>query len=72
MHDMRGRCFSCKRKRFKISLEVVTLDVVAPFMVALDGDATILPHETVDELIAEVDRCDARWHVQQMRHVNRW
>jgi hypothetical protein len=34
---------SDKRKRFKISLEVATLDVATPFTVVLDGDATILP-----------------------------
>jgi hypothetical protein len=28
-------------------------------MVAFDGDATILSHAMADELITEVDRCDA-------------
>jgi hypothetical protein len=32
---------------------------MAPFMVALDGDATVLPPAMKDELIAEVDRRDA-------------
>jgi hypothetical protein len=54
---MRHRRLSCWRTRFKISLEVVDLDVAAPFMVVLDGDATILPPTTVDELI---------------RHARRW
>jgi hypothetical protein len=40
---MHRKNFSCRRKRFKISLEVAALDVAAPFTVALDGDVTILP-----------------------------
>jgi hypothetical protein len=46
---MRHRHFLCRRKRFKISLEVAV-----PFTVALNSDATILPHATADELIVEV------------------
>jgi hypothetical protein len=51
MHNTRCRRLSCRRKRFKISLVVAAVDVVAPFTVALDGDATILSHAMVDELI---------------------
>jgi hypothetical protein len=51
---MRRGCLSCRRKRFKISLEVAALDVAAPFTVALNGDATILTSVVVDELIVEV------------------
>jgi hypothetical protein len=43
MHSTRHRHLSCRRKRFKILLEVAALDVAMPFTVALDGDATILP-----------------------------
>jgi hypothetical protein len=56
-------------KRFKISLEVATLDVAAPFTMALDGDATILPSATTDELITEVGHCDARWYARLGRHA---
>jgi hypothetical protein len=58
-HNKRRRHLSCWRKRFKISLEVTALAVVALLMVAFDGDATILSHAMADELITEVDRCDA-------------
>jgi hypothetical protein len=40
-------------------------------MVVLDGDATILPPATADELVTEVGRCDARRYVWLMRHVRR-
>jgi hypothetical protein len=62
MHETHHRRFSCRRKRFKISLEVVALDVVAPFRVTLNGNATMLPLTTADELVVEVGRCDARQH----------
>jgi hypothetical protein len=51
--------FSCRRKIFKISLEVTALNVAAPFTVALNGNATILPSVTVDELVIEVGCYDA-------------
>jgi hypothetical protein len=70
MHDTCHRCFSCRRKIFKISLEVAALGVVAPFMVALDGDVTILPSTMADELITEVNRCDAQWHARLRVSVN--
>jgi hypothetical protein len=43
------RCLSCRCKRFKISLEVAALDVVAPFMVALNGDAIVAAPMMADE-----------------------
>jgi hypothetical protein len=46
-------------KRFKISLEVVALDDLAPLTVALDGDATILSPATADELVVDVGHHDA-------------
>jgi hypothetical protein len=55
--------------RFKISLEVAALDFVAPFTVALDGDATVLSPAMVDVLITEVDRRDAWQHARLMRHA---
>jgi hypothetical protein len=58
--------------RFKISLEVAALDVVAPFMVALNGDATILTPTATDELIAEVGHRNARQYARLMRHTSRW
>jgi hypothetical protein len=64
MHRM---CFSCRRERFKISLEVAALDVVASFTVALDDDATILPRVMTNELVVEVGHCDAQWHAWLMR-----
>jgi hypothetical protein len=63
---MRHRHFSCRHKRFKISLEVAV-----PFTVAINSDATILPHATADELIVEVGHCDAQWHAWLMRHTRR-
>jgi hypothetical protein len=59
MHSTRRGCLSCRRKRFKISLEVAAFDVATPFTVALNGDATILALVTADELILEVGRCNA-------------
>jgi hypothetical protein len=56
---MRRMRHSCWRKRFKMSLEVAALDVATPLTVALDGDVTILPPMTVNELITEVDCRDA-------------
>jgi hypothetical protein len=50
----------CRRKRFKISLEVAALDVAAPLTVVLNGDATILALVAADELIVEVARLNAR------------
>jgi hypothetical protein len=38
--------------------------------VALDGDATILPPTTADELITKVSHRDARWHVRLMRRTH--
>jgi hypothetical protein len=64
MHRM---CFSCRRERFKIYLEVVALDVVASFTVALDDDATILPRVMTNELVTEAGHCDAQWHAWLMR-----
>jgi hypothetical protein len=43
-----------------------------PFMVALNGDATILAPAAVDELIAEVGRHNARQYACLLRHVSRW
>jgi hypothetical protein len=71
MHNTCHKCLSCWRKRFKISLEVATLDVAASLTVVLDGDATILSPATTDELIAEVGRHDAWQHTRLMRHARR-
>jgi hypothetical protein len=67
----RGR-LSCRRKRFKISLEDAALDVVAPFTVALNGGVTILTPTTTDELIAEVTRHNTRQYARLMKHASRW
>jgi hypothetical protein len=40
----------------KVSLEVVTLDVLTPLTVALDGGATVLPASTVVDFLPEVHR----------------
>jgi hypothetical protein len=63
-HNTCRRRLSCWRKRFKISLEVTVLDVAAPLMVVLDGDATLLSPGTADELITEVGRRDAWQHAR--------
>jgi hypothetical protein len=67
----RGR-LSCRHKRFKISLKVAALDVVAPFTVSLNGDATILSPTAADELVAKVDRRNACQYACLMRHTSRW
>jgi hypothetical protein len=59
-HSRRRECLSCRRNRFKISLEVAALDVAAPFTVALNGDATILTPVAADELVAKVGHRNAR------------
>jgi hypothetical protein len=69
---MRRGCLSCRRKRFKISLEVAALDVATPFKVALNGDATILAPAAADELVAEACRRNARQYERLMRHASRW
>jgi hypothetical protein len=69
---MRRGCLSCRRKRFKISLEVAALDVAAPFTVVLNGDATILTSVVVDELIAEVVHHNAQQYARLVRHTSRW
>jgi hypothetical protein len=56
----------------KISLKVVVLDVATPFMVALNGDATILPPAMADELIMEVGRRNAWQYACLMRRASRW
>jgi hypothetical protein len=72
MHNMCRRHLSCWRKRFKISLEVAALDVVAPLTVVLDGDVTILSHVMADELVVEVGHRDAWQHAHLMRLERRW
>jgi hypothetical protein len=62
---MRRNRLPCWHKRFKISHEVATLDVVAPFTMALDDDATILSPVTVDELTTEVGCRDAWQHARR-------
>jgi hypothetical protein len=59
-HSTRRGPLSCRRKRFKISLEVAALDVAAPLTVVLNGDTTILTPAAADELIAEVGRRNAQ------------
>jgi hypothetical protein len=59
-HSARRGRLSCWCKRFKIPLEVAALDVAVPFMVVLNGDATILAPTMADELIMEVARRNAR------------
>jgi hypothetical protein len=61
---MRRMRLLCWCNGFKISLKVVV-----PFTVALDGDATILSPAMVNELIAEVNHDDAWEHVRLMRHT---
>jgi hypothetical protein len=51
---------------------VATLDVAAPFTVALNGDVTILTPVVADELVAEVGRRNAQQYARLMRHVSRW
>jgi hypothetical protein len=67
----RGR-LSCRRKRFKTSLEVAALDVAAPFTVALNGDATILAPAVADELIMEVSHHNAWRYACMMRNASKW
>jgi hypothetical protein len=69
---MGRRHLSCQCKRFKISLEVVALDVAAPFTVAPNGDATIVAPTMADELIAEVGCHNGRQYAHLMRHASRW
>jgi hypothetical protein len=69
MHNTCHRRLSCWRKRFKILLEVAALDVVAPFMMALNGDVPILSPAMVDDLVMEVGRHDAWQHMCLMRHA---
>jgi hypothetical protein len=38
----------------EVSLEVATLDVSTPLVVALDGGATVLPTSTAVDLLPEV------------------
>jgi hypothetical protein len=63
---------SCRRKRFKISLEIVALDVAVPFTVALNGDVTILAPAVADELVVEVGCRNARQYTCLMRQPSRW
>jgi hypothetical protein len=51
---------------------VATLDVAAPFTVALNGDVTILTPVVADELVAEVGRRNAQQYARLMRHASRW
>jgi hypothetical protein len=46
--------------------------MLAPLMVVLDGDATILYPTMAYELITEVSRRDAWQHARLMRHMHRW
>jgi hypothetical protein len=68
----------------KVSLEVATLDVSTPLVVALDGGVTVLPTSTVVDLLPEVHhlvaghqravlhrRAHASQHRGRLRHERR-
>jgi hypothetical protein len=40
--------------KVEVSLEVATLDVLAPLAIALDGGATVLPTSTAVDFLPEV------------------
>jgi hypothetical protein len=71
-HSTHRGCLSCRRKRFKISLEVAALDVVAPFTVVLNGDATILTPTVTDELVTEFGHHNTQQYACLMRHTITW
>jgi hypothetical protein len=49
--------------RVELPLEVITLDVVSPLVLTLDGDMAIFAIATVVEYGPEVSRSDAcRWY----------
>jgi hypothetical protein len=52
--------------RVKLFIEVMTLDVVTPLMLVLDGDAAIFTIATVVQLSPEVGGSDARcWYMRR-------
>jgi hypothetical protein len=62
----------------EVFLEVVTLDISMPLVVALDGGATVSPTSTVVDFLPEVHRLVAgqwrtvmRWQVRTWQHLGR-
>jgi hypothetical protein len=53
----------------EISLEVVSLDILTPLMVALDGGVTVFPTSTVVDFLPEVCRLVAGHRCMVLR---RW
>jgi hypothetical protein len=57
------------RMQVKVSLEVVTLDILMPFVVALDGGATVFPTSMTVNFLPEVCRLLAG---HQRAVLHRW
>jgi hypothetical protein len=71
---MCGRRSLRRCERVELPLEVMTFDVAAALVLALDGDASVFPIATAIEFSPEIDHSDTCcWYMRRRwRAYSRW